>query len=118
VRIALAASVVDGYIRLRALDAQLAIAQETLATRADGLRLTRRVAAGYSPALEGDQAQSEYETAAQLVPALQLSITQQENTLRILLGDSPGTIERGAALADWTVPPPPHPSLGGVAPAP
>jgi NodT family efflux transporter outer membrane factor (OMF) lipoprotein len=108
VRIALAASVVDGYIRLRALDAQLAIAQETLATRADGLRLiTRRVAAGYSPALEGDQAQSEYETAAQLVPALQLSITQQENTLRILLGDSPGTIERGAALADWTVPPAP-----------
>jgi outer membrane protein, multidrug efflux system len=102
VRIALEASVVEGYVRLRALDAQLAIAQDTLATRANALRLIRRrVAAGYSPALEGDQAQSEYETAAQLVPALRLAITKQENALRILLGDNPGPIARGAALADW-----------------
>lgn len=109
VRLSLEADVVAGYIRLRALDDQLTIAKETLATRAEALKLIRRrVQAGYSASVDSAQAQAEYETAAQLVPAVMLSISKQENALSILLGDTPGPIPRGAELTAWK--PAPMPS--------
>jgi NodT family efflux transporter outer membrane factor (OMF) lipoprotein len=99
VRLAVAAQVVEGYIGLRALEAQLAIAQDTLATRAQELELIRhRAAAGYSPALDLAQAEAEYQVAAQLVPATRSAITRQENGLSLLLGKAPGAIAPGAAI--------------------
>lgn len=58
VRLALAAGVASGYVTLRALDHRLHIAEETLAARADALRIARRRATtGYTSNLELRQAE-------------------------------------------------------------
>lgn len=99
-RLSIAAATANGYITLRALDARLDVARATLAARGEALALIRRrTAAGYSPRLELAQAEAEYQAAAQIVPALQLATTRQENALRLLTGDVPGAVARGLPLA-------------------
>jgi len=99
VRLAVATSAARGYVTLRALDARLAVLRDTLAARAAALKLTeRRANAGYSSRLDLAQAQAEYQATAQLIPAAQLAITQQENGLSILLGREPGHVMRGKPL--------------------
>jgi multidrug efflux system outer membrane protein len=105
-RLATAASAASGYITLRALDQRLSIARETLASRAEALRIARRrYETGYSSRLEYRQAQGEYSATAQLVPAAELAISRQENALSLLTGAVPGTIARGLPL-DRLAPPP------------
>ena len=100
VRLSIAGAVASGYITLRALDARLDVARQTLAARADSLRLARsRVNNGYSPALELAQTEAEYQATAQIIPQIQLGIARQEDGLRLLLGTEPGDVPRGAALA-------------------
>jgi NodT family efflux transporter outer membrane factor (OMF) lipoprotein len=99
VRLSVASTAAGGYVTLLALDARLRVARETLAAREDSLRLIRRRAeAGYSPKLELEQAEADYQAAAKLIPAAQESITRQENGLRLLTGDLPGPVDRGASL--------------------
>jgi multidrug efflux system outer membrane protein len=99
VRLSIAASTASGYVSLLALDARLRVARETLEARTDSLRLIRRrVEEGYSPRLELAQAQADFDAAAKLVPAAQEAITRQENGLRLLAGDVPGPVARGASL--------------------
>ncbi|MEJ1968978.1 MAG: efflux transporter outer membrane subunit [Rhizomicrobium sp.] len=99
VRLATAASAASGYITLRALDARLDVLRRTLAARADSLRIARRRAeVGYASQLDLAQAEADYRTAEQLIPAAQLAIARQENGLSILLGDNPRAIERGVEL--------------------
>lgn len=106
VRLATAASTASGYITLRALDRRLAIARETLAARADALRIAqRRFEAGYSSRLEYRQAQGEYSATAQLLPAAELAISRQENALSLLTGRAPGAIARGLPLDRLAAPP-------------
>jgi NodT family efflux transporter outer membrane factor (OMF) lipoprotein len=98
-RLAVASTAASGYVTLLALDARLQVARDTLAARADSLRLIRRrTDAGYSPRLELAQAEADYQAAAKLVPAAQEAIGRQENALRLLAGDLPGPIARGASL--------------------
>ncbi|WP_010218066.1 efflux transporter outer membrane subunit [Sphingomonas sp. PAMC 26621] len=109
VRLGLASSVATGYITLRALDARLAVARDTLAARGDGLRIARRRAeTGYTSNLELHQAEGEYRATEQLIPQAQLAITRQEDALSLLLGDNPRAIPRGAALTALTLPPIPE----------
>ncbi len=99
VRIALISTVVSGYVTLRSLDAQLAIVEDALQSRANELALIRRrYQAGYAGQLELRQAETAYEAAARLVPATRLLITRQENALSLLAGDAPGPIARGSDL--------------------
>ena len=106
VRIGVASNVASGYINLRALDARLAIARDTLAARAEALRIARRRAqTGYTSNLELHQAEGEYHATEQLVPQAELAIRRQEDTLSLLLGDNPGPIARGLPL-DALRPPP------------
>lgn len=99
VRLAVATSAARGYVTLRAFDARLAVLRDTLTARAAALKLTeRRANAGYSSRLDLAQAQAEYQATAQLIPAAELAITQQENGLSILLGREPGDIVRGKPL--------------------
>ncbi|HWU54253.1 MAG TPA: efflux transporter outer membrane subunit, partial [Rhizomicrobium sp.] len=96
VRLAVAASAANGYIALRALDARLGVLRDTLAARAEELRVARRRAdAGYSSQLDLAQAEAAYRATEPLIPATQLAITRQENGLSVLLGTSPRTMERG-----------------------
>lgn len=107
VRLAVAASTAVGYIQLRALDAKLQVLRDTLASRDASLRLAqRRSDAGYSTALELRQAQAQRDDTAQLIPATELAIRQQEDGLSVLIGDTPGAIPRGADFAALTLPAP------------
>lgn len=104
-RLSVAGATAGGYITLRALDARLALLKETLATREQALAAARhRADVGYSPKLELQQAQAEYNAAQQLIPAVELAIRRQEDALSVLLGDNPRIIERGVALGDMSVP--------------
>jgi len=105
VRLGLASSVASGYITLRALDQRLAVARQTLAARAEGLRIARRRAeSGYTSNLELRQAEAEYHATEQLVPAAELAISRQENVLSLLVGDVPGAIPRGVTLDQLAAP--------------
>ena len=106
IRLAVASSLASGYVTLRALDERLDVARETLAARAEGLRIARRRAeTGYTSALELHQAESEYKAAEQLVPQAELAVSRQENALSLLLGAASGPIPRGKTL-DALRPPP------------
>ncbi len=105
VTLAVVSSAAAGYIGLRALDARLAIVRATLVARADSLKIAqRRAQSGYATQLELRQAEAEFHATEQLLPALQLAITRQENGLSVLLGENPRAIERGASLSALTPP--------------
>ncbi len=105
VRLGIASSVASGYITLRALDARLAVARDTLAARGDALRIARRRAeTGYTSNLELHQAEGEYRATEQLVPQAELAISRQENALSLLLGDTPAAIARGVPLVSLAAP--------------
>lgn len=104
-RLSVASAAASSYISLRALDARLAVARQTLASRAEALALAqRRDEAGYSPRLELAQAQAEYAATAQVIPQIQQAITRLENTLSLLTGETPGPALRGLALSALTRP--------------
>ncbi len=108
VTLAVASSAAAGYIGLRALDARVAVVRETLVARADSLRIAeRRARRGYATRLELEQAEAELRGTEQLIPALELAITRQENGLSVLLGENPRAIERGVILSDLMSPAPP-----------
>jgi NodT family efflux transporter outer membrane factor (OMF) lipoprotein len=107
--LSVAANTATGYLNLRGLDAQLALAKATLASRERSLALARRqFEVGYSSRLDWSQAQAEYHVTAAAVPQLERSIAQQENALSVLIGTSVGSasavIARGAALEQLTAP--------------
>jgi multidrug efflux system outer membrane protein len=103
--LSVAASAASGYLNLRGLDAQLELAQATLASRQRSLELAQRqFGVGYSSRLDLSQAQAEYRATAAIVPQLQRSIAQQENALRLLAGANPGPVARGAALTALAAP--------------
>lgn len=105
VRLGIVSSVATGYITLRALDARLLVARDTLAARGEGLRIARRRAeTGYTSNLELHQAEGEYHATEQLIPQTELGIARQEDALRVLLGDVPATVMRGVPLEKLSTP--------------
>lgn len=97
VRLSVAGATAGNYIALLGLDARREVARATLAARADSLRIARRrVENGYSPRLELQQAEAEYEATAQIIPQLDLAIARTEHALSQLAGTTPGAIDRGA----------------------
>ncbi len=99
-------SVATAYFQLRALDSQLVIAKRTLASRQDSLRLIRVLEKnGSASMLDVSQAEQLVDTAAEAIPDLERQIEQQENLIRILLGENPGPIPRGRPLTEQPAPP-------------
>ncbi len=97
--LSVAASTASGYLNLRGLDAQLALAKATLASRERSLALAKRqFEVGYSSRLDWAQAQAEYHVTAAVVPLLERAIAQQENALSVLVGANPAPVARGATL--------------------
>src|SRR5271155_101227 len=89
-------SVATGYIQLRALDRQLEIARRTSNSLLEAARLQHvRMEEGAVPDSDYEQAESQYREAAAQVPELEREIGQQENFIRVLLGQNPGPIPRG-----------------------
>ena len=105
--LSVAANTASGYLNLLGLDAQLALARATLASRERSLSLARhQFEVGYSSRLEMSQAEAELHATAGVVPQLERAIAQQEQALNVLVGASPGPVARGAALLALRVPAP------------
>ena len=103
VRLTVAALTARAWFTLRSLDERLDTLRQTLAAREQTRRLVaRRVSAGYSAQLDLAQAEAEYQSTAQQIPAVQLAMARTEDTLSLLLGDPPHPIERSAV--DLTLP--------------
>ena len=93
VRLSLVQQVALGYFQLRAFDTQLEIAKQTLETRKQSVELTRTLESGGSVPLSDLREAEELEyTASTQIPQLEQQIQQQENGLRLLLGQNPGTV--------------------------
>ncbi|MGC2637051.1 MAG: efflux transporter outer membrane subunit [Acidobacteriaceae bacterium] len=106
VRMTVVEQVASAYIQLRALDRQLAIAKQTLQIRQQSVDLTRRLADGGSAPLSDLRQAEELEyTASSQIPQLEQQIQQQENALRLLLGENPGPV---AHTDDAALAPPPQ----------
>jgi multidrug efflux system outer membrane protein len=101
----LVANVATAYFQLRALDAELEIANRTLGSRQQSLQLTRLLEThGSASDLDVSQSEQLVYTASETIPDLERQIEQQENALSILLGENPSSIPRGNPLTNQPVP--------------
>lgn len=117
VRLGVTAGVATAYLDILALERQLAVLRETLATRGESVRLQNtRYDAGTISELDLAQAQGELAAAEAAVPALERALRQTENGLGVLLGrmDRLGSAVarssgegEGGGLAALTLPPVP-----------
>lgn len=104
----LVSAVATSYVTLRQLDRQLEVATETLATRAEALRLFQlKFKGGVVSELELAQVRTEYEQAAVAIPPLERQIALTENALSVLLGRNPRAIPRGQSIEELVLPPVP-----------
>ena len=93
--------VATNYFTLLELDAELEIAKRTLAARQESLRLiSARQQGGLATMLDVRQAEELVYEASRTIPDTQRAIEQTENQISLLLGNNPGSIPRGASLAD------------------
>ncbi len=102
--LSLVSTVATGYITLRGLDAQLEIAEDTVQSRKESLDLfDLQFEGGVISELTLAQVRSEYEQAVAAVPEIESQITQTENLLSLLLGQNPGSIQRGLPIERLTL---------------
>ena len=93
VQTTLYANVVQAYVNLRALDAQLTLAEQTLATRQENLRLQqRRFQGGVVGELDLRQAESEAASVQATAQQTRQSRGNAEAALALLVGRSPAAI--------------------------
>ncbi|MBB2776592.1 UNVERIFIED_ORG: NodT family efflux transporter outer membrane factor (OMF) lipoprotein [Comamonas terrigena] len=98
VQLTVAATTVQTYVGLRALQQQLAISQATVASRQQALQLAQdQQRVGYISQLQVTQAQAEYESVQQQVQQLQWQVDKQLASLNLLLGQAGGNAQLAAA---------------------
>jgi outer membrane protein, multidrug efflux system len=101
VQTSLIASIAQGYFNLLTLDQQLMETKKTLALTIDFVKLTRLLYdAGEVTYLGVQQAESQRDNTAQLVPQIEQSLLIQENSLQLLTGNLPGSVHRDGNLTD------------------
>lgn len=106
VALTLVGDVATGYYNLRELDFELEIAERTLKSRQESLRIIRlRQERGVSNLLELRQAEELVYDATETIPAVQKAIETQENSLSLLIGKNPQDILRGHTLVEQPMPP-------------
>src|SRR5579862_1077239 len=95
VRLTVVQQVASAYLHLRSLDEQLSVAKQTLKARHESAELTRTLeSAGSVPLADLRQAEELEYTASVQVPLFEQETQQQENALRLLLGQNPGPVGR------------------------
>jgi multidrug efflux system outer membrane protein len=105
VRTTVVQQVASAYLHLRLLDEQLAITSQTLKVRHESVQLTRALESAGSVALADLRQAEELEyTASVQIPQLEQASQQQENALRLLLGQNPGSVSRTDPSALGPVP--------------
>jgi len=103
--LSLVASVATNYIQLLGLDEQLLISKRSLATYAESVRLFElQFKYGQVSQMNVEQARTQYETAAAVIPQIESQIAQTEHALSILLGRNPGPVPRGKRIYELMLP--------------
>jgi multidrug efflux system outer membrane protein len=98
--LSLVSNVATGYLQLRELDQENAIASQTLASRQQTLDLARqRFQRGIISELDVRQFEAQIALAAVRLAQVERQQAQQEHALNVLLGEAPREIPRGASLA-------------------
>ncbi len=98
VQLSMTAEVALAYIQLRGLQAQLALAQNNLASQTETLQITQwRAQAGLITALEVAQAQTAVSQTAAQLPALQNSLATSRHSLAVLTGQRPTELDHTLA---------------------
>lgn len=104
VQTGLVAEIAQAYYNLLMLDRQLMIARRNLVLNDSFLVATRLLKdAGIGTALGVQQAESQKQSTALLIPQLEQAIAIQENALQVLTGQLPGRIARSSLLEDLPV---------------
>ncbi|MDR3015615.1 MAG: efflux transporter outer membrane subunit [Delftia acidovorans] len=118
VALAVAATTAQAYVGLRSLQSQLAVAQATVRSREQALRLADEQArVGYTSQLQLTQAQAELQAVQQAVEQLELSLARQRTALLLLAGGEGD--EQAAVLMAQTAQQSSQPAtLGAPPPAP
>ena len=97
VQAALAANVAQAYFQARALDKQIALAEQTLTTRTENVRLQqKRLDSGLISPYDFEQARSEAEAIAAQLPAQKSARAKVQTALAVLRGQSPK-----AMVSEW-----------------
>lgn len=100
----LVANIAQGYFNLLMLDKQLEIARKNLLLSDSFLTATRLLKdAGIGNALGVQQAESQKQSTALLIPQFEQNIAIQENALQVLTGQLPGRVSRSISLNDFAV---------------
>lgn len=111
VRLTLIGQVTNEYLALRSHDAEIAVSQETVASREQTLRIVRaRLDAGSSSALELAQAENSLATAQSQLSQLKRLRSLSENQLALLTGQ-PGLRIAAGDFARLPLPPTPPAGL-------
>lgn len=101
----LVANLASAYFALREYDLELEVAQRTLASRKESLKLTQTLEQGGATSLlDVRQAEQLVEEAAESIPATERAMQTAENQISILLGENPQSIPRGRALTEEPLP--------------
>ena len=109
VLLSLTAEVASSYFTLRMLDAQLEIANRTLETRKESVRIyTSRYNAGYITEVDLRRVEADMYSVQATAKELELNVAKAETALAVLVGRSPRaiveeTISRDGHLRDITV---------------
>jgi multidrug efflux system outer membrane protein len=89
------------YFQLREYDYELDIEKQTLDSRKQSLALTQTLERGGNTSMvDVRQAEQLVESAAASIPQTEQAIQQEENAIRILLGENPGPITRGQSIIE------------------
>jgi multidrug efflux system outer membrane protein len=106
VQLTLVSDVVSSYYQLLDFHRRLDISQNTLKSRIESLEIIQhRFDKGIISELDVNQAEIQREIAAGAIPLYQRSISKAENSLSILLGRLPGSIQTGEGLTRQKPPP-------------
>ncbi|PIB33884.1 hypothetical protein BFP78_02270 [Gaetbulibacter sp. 5U11] len=97
VKTQLISSIANTYYNLLALDAQLEVTKQTIITRESGVKTIKALKdAGQVTQVAVDQNIAQYNSAKALQIDIEVAIFKTENTLSILLGKTPQTLERSS----------------------
>jgi multidrug efflux system outer membrane protein len=92
----LVSDIAVAYFQLRDFDNRLLVSQNTLKTRQKAYEIiNQRFVAGYVSEVDKVQIEQQVAIAEATIPAIKRKITNLENKISILIGQAPGSIERG-----------------------
>jgi len=104
--VSLVAGVAQQYLTLNGLRQRLGIVEQTARIQRDSLNLVKLLAEhGVQSATEVRQAETQLLTTENQIPAIELSLAQNEDALATLLGKPPRSFDIGPDLPTGTLPP-------------